>query len=70
MKDLGHYKSADPVKGEVGYPAKAVANFNADTNMEDKTKYGPKLIAKFSAYQIVCLTRSCMNEKHGIHFLT
>ena len=42
LKDLGYYKGADPVKGEVGYPAKAVKNFNANTNMEDKSKYGPK----------------------------
>ena len=41
LADLGHYKGT-PVKGEQGYPAKGVANFNANTNMEDKTKYGPK----------------------------
>ena len=41
LKDLGHFKG-DPVKGEQGYPAKAVASFNADTNMEDKSKYGPR----------------------------
>jgi len=42
LADLGHDKGADPVKGEVGYPKKAMENFNANTNMEDKSKYGPK----------------------------
>jgi len=42
LKDLGDYRGADPVKGEVGYPKKAMENFNANTNMEDKSKYGPK----------------------------
>ena len=41
LKDLGHFKG-DPVKGEQGYPAKAVASFNADTNMADKSAYGPR----------------------------
>ena len=41
LKDLGHYKG-DPVKGEQGYPRKAVESFNANTNMEDKGKYGPR----------------------------
>ncbi len=41
LADLGHYKGT-PEKGEVGYPKKAMENFNADTNMEDKSKYGPK----------------------------
>ena len=40
LGDLGHYKGT-PVKGEVGYPKKAMENFNANTSMEDKSKYGP-----------------------------
>ena len=51
LKDLGHYKGADPVRGEVGYPAKAVANFNANTNMEDKTKYGPRAHEKILTFR-------------------
>ena len=41
LADLGFYKGEPKEKGEQGYPAKAVANFNEDTNMEDKSKYGP-----------------------------
>ena len=41
LKDLGHFRG-DPVKGEQGYPRKAVESFNAGTNMEDKGKYGPR----------------------------
>jgi len=41
LKDLGHFKG-DPVKGEQGYPAKAVASFNANTSMEQKDRYGPR----------------------------
>ena len=41
LKELGHFRG-DPVKGEQGYPRKAVESFNAGTNMEDKGKYGPR----------------------------
>ena len=41
LADLGYYKGEVAEKGSQGYPAKAVANFNEDTNMEDKSKYGP-----------------------------
>jgi len=41
LKDLGHFKG-DPVRGEQGYPAKAVASFNANTSMEQKDRYGPR----------------------------
>lgn len=41
LADLGHFKGT-PVRGEQGYPKKAVASFNANTNMEDKSKYGPR----------------------------
>ena len=41
LKDLGHFKG-DPVKGEQGYPRKAVESFNSGTSMADKGKYGPR----------------------------
>ena len=41
LKDLGHFRG-DPVKGEQGYPRKAVESFNANTSMADKGKYGPR----------------------------
>lgn len=41
LADLGHFRGT-PVRGEQGYPKKAVESFNANTNMEDKSKYGPR----------------------------
>lgn len=42
LADLGHYKGKVKAKGEQGYPKKAVESFNANTNMVDKSKYGPR----------------------------
>ena len=43
LADLGYYKGEPQERGVQKYPAKAVANANAKYNMEDPTKYGPKL---------------------------
>ena len=41
LKDLGHF-SGDPVKGEQGYPRRAVESFNANTQMSEKGAWGPR----------------------------
>ena len=42
LADLGHYRGTVKPKGEQGYPKKAMESFNANTNMVDKSKYGPR----------------------------
>lgn len=48
LHDMGYYKGVPREKGMQGYPAKAVANYNADyaPNMENPESYGPKMHAR------------------------